>query len=991
MIRKKLKRPVVSLALALLFFAEAAAQQVSAGPGLFSFNGTDEKAHQWVDSVFSQLTPRQRIGQLFMAAAYSNRGSDHRKEIKHLIREYGIGGLVFFQGGPVRQATLTNDYQQASAIPLLIAMDAEWGLGMRLDSTVNFPYQMALGAIEDNQLIYEMGRELALNFKRIGMHMNFAPVADVNNNPANPVINYRSFGEQREAVANKSIAYMKGMQDHGILATAKHFPGHGDTDVDSHYDLPVINHGRARLDSVELFPFMRLIDEGISSIMIAHMNIPALDNTVNLPSTLSQPIVNGLLREQLNFEGLVVTDAMNMKGVTRHFKVGEADVKALQAGNDLIEFTEDIPRAIAAIEAAVKQGTLQQGDIDKKCKKVLFAKYQVGLASYEPVELPNLVEDLNNPQIKLVNQKLVEASITLLKNENGLLPMKNLAGTKFASLSIGSKSTTAFQKMLEKYAKIDHHNIGIKANATEISQLERKLEQYDWVLVALHQVRRRPSNNNAYPRAMRELVNRLASGGKSVMTVFRNPYTLAKFPGIEKSKALLMCYAQSDVSQRMAGQLIFGGTAAQGKLPVTVSEHFKTGDGLRISGTGRFKYTLPEDAGMDSRVLNRGIDSLMKMAMDSRATPGGQILVAREGKVIFHKAYGYHSYFDTVKVRLDDLYDLASITKVTAALPVIMKLVDEEKVNLDDPLSKYVPELRNSNKSTLTLRSILAHQARLEPWIPYWQLTKKKNNAGFKPKTFKTDSSDKYPLKVTDDLYLHKHYRKKIFKAIKKSPLEPEAGYKYSGLAFYLFPSMIESITGEDFENYLYAHFYQPLGATTLTFKPYRYFPLSQITPTEFDLPFRQVAIHGRVHDEGAAMMDGISSNAGLFSNANDLAKVFQMYVNMGAYGGDRFVSESTMKEFTRYQFPDNNNRRGLGFDKPALTYSVNGNAAKDASPESFGHTGFTGTRAWADPEHQLVYIFLSNRVHPTRANTRLYRLNTRTDIEQVIYDSMKR
>lgn len=990
MVKKRVKKLIFCLATCCLTITGATAQGHLSASGQSPFNPSNPKAQDWVDSVFNKLTPRERIGQLFMAAAYSNKDADHRREVMQLIEEYAIGGLVFFQGGPVRQAKLTNRYQQASGVPLLIAMDAEWGLGMRLDSTVSFPYQMALGAIENNELIYEMGKELAGNFKRIGMHMNFAPVADVNNNPANPVINYRSFGEQREQVAARSTAFMKGMQDNGILATAKHFPGHGDTDVDSHHDLPVINHRRARLDSVELFPFKRLINEGISSVMIAHMNIPALDSTANLPSTLSRPIVDGLLRKKLNFEGLVVTDAMNMQGVTKHFEVGEADVKALQAGNDVIEFTEDIPKAIKAIEAAVKRGDLKQSDIDKKCKKMLLAKYRAGLAEYRPIEIKHLVEDLNNPQINLINRKLVESSITVLKNEEGILPVKDLRDTKFALLSIGNKNLSKFQETLEKYASIAHYNIGLEASKGEITKLKEELSQFDLVLVGLQQVRRRPSNNDAYPSEIKQLVKELASGGKAVVTVFRNPYTLARFDGIESSKALVMCYSQSDISESLAAQLIFGGTDASGKLPVTVDENFKIGDGLKVSSIGRFKYTLPEEVGMDSKILQHGIDSLMTVAMEAKATPGGQVLVARNGKVVFHKAYGYHSYFDTVKVELNDLYDLASITKVTTSLPILMKLIDEGKVNLDDPLSKYVPVLKKSNKSELTFRTILAHQARLEPWIAYWQNTIKKSNSGFKPKTLRTDSSESYPIKVADNLYLHKDYRKRIFKAIKKSPLEDKATYKYSGLAFYLFPTMIEDITGQDFESYLYTNFYQPLGATTLTYKPFKYFPTNQIVPTEFDMPFRKVMIQGRVHDEGAAMMGGVSSNAGLFSNANDLAKLFQMYLNMGEFGGNRFVSEATMKEFTRYQFPENNNRRGLGFDKPALTYVPNGNAAKDASPQSFGHTGFTGTRAWADPKYQLVYIFLSNRVHPTRSNTRLYKLNTRTEIEQVIYNAMK-
>ncbi len=990
MIRNRIVRLTLCIGLGWLFFVTAQAQNLLPSPQQTPFDADNGAAQKWVDSVFNTLTSKEKIGQLFMAAAYSNRGADHQQQIIDLINEYKIGGLVFFQGGPVRQAKLANKYQQTSAVPLLVAMDAEWGVGMRLDSTVSFPYQMALGAIENDELIYAMGKELAGNFKRLGMHMNFAPVADVNNNPANPVINYRSFGEQRERVARKSIAFMKGMQDHGILATAKHFPGHGDTAVDSHHDLPVIKHTKSRLDSLELFPFRRMIDEGISSIMIAHMSIPTLDSTPNLPSTLSEPIVKGLLREKLKFEGLVVTDAMNMKGVTKHFQAGEADVKALQAGNDLIEFTEDIPKAIKAIQAAIKRGDLTQSDIDEKCKKVLSAKYKVGLGAYRPVDIRQLVEDLNNPQIDLVNRRLVESSLTVLRNENGVLPIRNLVNTKFASLSIGSKKHSKFQKMLTSYAAVDHYNINLDASADEITALKESLKKYDRIFIGLHQVRRRPSNNDAYPTEVKNLIAELSGSGKTVIAVFRNPYTLAKFDGIGQSAGLIVGYAQSDLSQELAAQLIFGGLSASGKLPVTVDDRFKVGDGLEVSEIGRFKYTIPEEVGMDSKILQRGIDSLMEMAMAARATPGGQVLVAKEGKVIFHQAYGYHSYFDTVKVKTTDIYDLASITKVTTSLPIMMKLIDEGKINLDEPMSKYVPELKKSDKKELTFRHILAHQARLKPWIAYWETTIKKNNAGFKAKTFKTDSSEAYPFKVTDDLYLHKNYRKKIFAAIRKSPLEKEASYKYSGLAFYLFPTMIENITGQDFEDYLYTNFYRRLGATRLTYKPFQRFPNSEIIPTEFDLPFRRVLIHGRVHDEGAAMMDGVSSNAGLFSNANDLAKLFQMYMNMGEYGGERFISEATVKEFTRYQFPENENRRGLGFDKPALTYKPNGNAAKDASPESFGHTGFTGTRAWADPKHRLVYVFMSNRVHPTRANTRLYKLNTRTEIEQVIYDAMK-
>ncbi|MDN5200419.1 glycoside hydrolase family 3 N-terminal domain-containing protein [Fulvivirgaceae bacterium BMA10] len=943
--------------------------------------------NHWVDSVYNQLTQKQRIAQLFMAAAYSNRGADHEKEILKLIKDYHIGGLIFFQGGPVRQAGLTNKYQKAAKVPLLIAIDAEWGLGMRLDSTVNFPYQMTLGAIQNDSLIYEMGWQLAENFKRMGMHMNFAPVVDVNNNPSNPVINYRSFGENRFNVASKGLAYVRGMQDNGVLATAKHFPGHGDTGTDSHYDLPVIKHSKGRLDSLELFPFKSLIDGGVSSVMIAHMNVLSLDSTKNLPSTLSRPIVTDLLKKDLGFKGLVVTDAMNMKGVTKHFKVGEADVRAIEAGNDLLEFTENIPKAIIAIEESIKNGRITREDIEKRCKKLLRAKYRAGLNQLGSIDLTNLVEDLNSPSVRLINRRLTRASLTVLKNENKIIPVKNLDKIKVASISIGKSKRTDFQKTLSQYMEMDHYQLGLKSSAGSIQQIQKKLASYDLVIAGVHQVRKRPSNNNAYGPSLIKFINELAKSEKTIISVFRNAYTLDKYKDISKAKGLVLTYQESRDAQELAAQLIFGGTGASGKLPVSINDDFKLGDGLNVKGSIRLGYTLPEEMGMDSETLNLRIDSLVEKAIELKATPGAQVLIAKNGQVVFHKCYGFHSYTDTIPVRKKDLYDMASITKVTTSLPILMKLIDEEKFNLDDPLRKYWPSFKGTNKGDLIFRDILAHQAQLKPWIPYWESTIKKNG-GFKPKTLKKDSSANYPIKVADGLFLHKHYKKKIYKAIKKSPLEAQKKYKYSGLVFYLLPEIISNITNEDFESYLYGNFYKPLGASTLVYNPYKYFPVEQVVPTESDFPFRKVAIHGRVHDEGAAMMGGISSNAGLFGNANDMAKLFQMYLNMGEYGGKRYVSEGTFKEFTSYQFPENDNRRGLGFDKPSLEYVPNGNAAKDASAESFGHTGFTGTRAWADPKHGLVYIFLSNRVHPTRANTRLYQLNTRTDIEQVIYDS---
>ncbi len=946
------------------------------------------KNSKWVDSIINQLSEEEKIAQLIMVAAYSNRDEEHKEEILKLIEDYKIGGLIFFQGDPVTQGELMNDYQLASEVPLLGAIDAEWGLGMRLDNTISYPFQMALGAIQNHELMYEMGEEIARQIKRTGLHVNFAPVVDVNNNPENPVINYRSFGEDKKNVAAKGIAYMKGMQDHNLLTTAKHFPGHGDTDTDSHYALPQINHPFERLDSLEMYPFKELINSGVGGVMVAHLDIPALDST-RVPSTLSKSIITGILKERLGFNGLIVTDAMNMKGVTKGNEPGVVDKKAIVAGNDLLEFTEDVPRAIAEIKKAVRQGIISQQEIDNRVRKILAVKQWVGLSSYQPVETENIVEELNNPAAVLLNRKLVEASLTLLKNESEMLPLKRLDTLRIASISMGAEKQSVFQETLELYTEVDHFQLPVDADQTAIDSIKAELEKYNLIIAGIHDQSKYPRNSIKLSEELQKFISDLALKENTLMSLFKNPYVINKLQNIEKAPVLIEAYQDSDITQELTAQLIFGGIGASGRLPVSVGEKFKMGDGLDVEGGMRFKYTMPEDAGMNSQVLITRVDSLMHEAINAKAIPGGQILVAREGKVVLHKAYGLHKYSDTIKVQKSDLYDLASVTKISSALPALMKLYDEGKFDLNAGIDDYLPYFRNSNKEGVPFRQILAHQARFQSWIPYWKNTLRRNGS-YKWNTFKKDSSARFPVKISDELWLHRNYKKKIFRAIKKSPLEEKAEYKYSGLVFYLLPSIIEEITGENFREYINENFYEKLGATTLGYNPSEEFPLRRIVPTEDDFFFRHKPIHGRVHDEGAIMMGGISANAGLFSNANDMAKLMQMYLNYGEYGGQRYISEETLKEFSRTQFPDNDNRRGLAFDKPNLEYQgENNNTAKDASVDSFGHTGFTGTMVWVDPEEQLLYIFLSNRVLPTRQNTRLYKLNTRTQIQQVLYDAI--
>ncbi|MCF4100600.1 serine hydrolase [Gillisia sp. M10.2A] len=968
----------------LLLSSSVSAQTQAQSPEFLQYEHST-----WVDSVMATLTPNERIAQLIMIAAYSNRDDEHRKEILKQITENKIGGLIFFQGGPARQAKLMNEYQAASKVPLLGAIDAEWGLGMRLDTTISYPFQMALGAMQEDSLIYDMGVEVARQIKRVGLHLNFAPVVDVNNNANNPVINYRSFGENKYNVAKKGIAYMRGLQDNLVLPTAKHFPGHGDTDTDSHYALPQINHSRKRLDTTELYPFREIIKAGIGGVMVAHLDIPALDST-GVPSTLSKPIISGLLKEELGFKGLIVTDAMNMKGVTKDNAPGIVDKDAILAGNGLLEFTVAVPKAIQEVRKAMRKGLITQADIDNRCRKILALKQWVGLNNYQPTSLENIIEDVNTPEAKLLNRRLTEASLTVLKNEQQILPLQKLDTLKIAAISFGKKKESKFQKSLSLYAQVDNFNVPNEVTPEQLSAIKEQLNNYNLVIAGVHDHSSYPRNDLKLSSEAQEFLSELIKSKTTIASFFKNPYVMDDVKDIENAEALILTYQDSENSEDLAAQLIFGGVSANGKLPVSVGEKFKSGEGLEVKGGLRFKYTLPEDAGLNSELLYQKVDSLMQKAMDAKAIPGGQLFIAKDQKVILNKAYGYHKYSDTIKVKTTDIYDLASVTKVSSALPSLMKLYDEGKFDLETGIDTYLPYFKNSNKANVPFRQILAHQAGFQPWIPYWKNTLRKNGS-YKWHTFKKDSSSRYPVKVASNLWLHKNYQSKIYKAIKESPVKEVKKYEYSGLVFYLLPGIVEKISGEDFVTYVDDNFYTPLGATTLTYKPNNKFSIDRIVPTENDFFFRKKSIHGSVHDEGAIMMGGVSANAGLFANANDLAKLLQMYLNGGSYGGVQYISEETLKEFTKYQFPENDNRRGLGFDKPSLgERTENGNAAKDASELSYGHTGFTGIMVWMDPATDLLYLFLSNRVLPTRDNTRLYSLNTRTNIQQAIYDAMK-
>ena len=948
----------------------------------------EKETEKWSDSVLNSLTLKEKIGQLFMVAAYSNKSQKHVNEIDQLITKHKIGGLIFFQGGPVRQARLTNRYQKKSKIPLLIAMDAEWGLGMRLDSTISYPRQMMLGAIQSNDMIYRMGEDIAMQCNRLGVHINFAPVIDVNVNPKNPVINSRSFGEQKQNVADKGLAYMNGMQKHKVLAVAKHFPGHGDTDKDSHKALPLINHDINRLNDIELYPFKTLFDSGCGGVMVAHLLVPALDSTNNRATTLSPKVVTDLLTKKMGFNGLIFTDALNMKGVSNYYKPGEADLLALKAGNDVLLFPKDVPLAIKMIEGAIKNGDITEGELDKHVLKILKAKKWAGLDKYTPIEEKNIVPDLNTDKYKRLYRQLIAKSITITKNSGAMLPFKDLENKKIASVAIGGKSPNLFQKKLKGYTDIAVYNLPKDATSEQVKELTQKLAPYSEIIISFHKPSRSPRKHFGVTAGSQAFVKKIAETKSVTLVTFTNPYVLNWVRETEKCNAVVVAYNDKLTTQESAAQILFGGFGAEGRLPVSAGE-FEAGAGYQTKAI-RFSYLNPRDVGMNEEVL-KNIDSLAENAIKNGATPGCQILIARDNAIVWNKAYGYHTYSKKKPVTTTDIYDLASLTKVVATLPAIMKLVDNHQIELDGTLGMYLPELvAGTDYARITLREMLAHQAGLKSWIPFYLNTLE--NGVPRYDIYSLAQSETYPIKVANDLYMNKSYPDSMMRIIVSKPLKPAGDYVYSDLGYYFLQAIVEKVTQQSLEDYVAESFYAPMGMTTTGYLPLNRFNPDEIIPTENDNYFRNQLIHGDVHDPGAAMFGGVGGHAGVFSDAEDLAKIWQMYLNKGEFGNVRYIDSNTINEFTKCQYclPDyKGNRRGIGFDKPVRGQD-GGPTCSCVSYASFGHTGFTGTISWADPEENLIYIFLSNRVYPTAENKKLITMNVRTDIMEVVYNSIQ-
>ena len=942
----------------------------------------------WVDSMYRVLSFEERLGQLFMIRAHSDKGPDHVAAVEQMILKYHVGGLCFFQGTPEEQVKLINRYQKLSTrIPMMVGIDGEWGLGMRMkNTTISFPRQLTLGAIQDNKLIYEMGKEIAYEMRRVGVHINFAPVADINNNASNPVINTRSFGEDRYNVAAKSYMYMKGMEDHGVMACAKHFPGHGDTDVDSHLELPIIKHSRSLLDSIELYPFKVLAEQGISSFMVAHLSVPALDKRENRPTSLSYPTITELLRQEFAYDGLIFTDALEMKGVTKYFANGLTEAEALRAGNDILLLPENIEVAIREIKNYLQDGKIPEAQLEASVKRVLRAKYRFGLTTFQPIKEKNILQDINAPRALAVKQSLYEHALTLVRNRNEVLPFRDLETLKVASISLGTERETPFQQRLNTYAAM--LNLQTDKNVTEadVRQLMQKLNDSEVVIASLHDLSSYESRGYGITESEIAFLKQLATSKKVIIVHFGSPYALKYFDDFDW---VIQANDEDPIAQDVAAQAIFGAIAIKGRLPITASLKSSFNTGLITNELYRLGYAYPESVGLKSDTLSQ-IDSLIVAAIKEKATPGAVILVAKDGKIIYEKSFGAHTYGDVQGTSVSDIFDVASVTKIAASTISVMKLHEEGKISIHQPIRNYLPQVAGTDKADLKLYDVMAHRAGLKAWIPFYQqtLTEVPKGEGVAGGYYSRRQSEVFSVKITDQLYLKKDFQDSIWSQIYKSELSPQQGYVYSDLGFYLAGKIVEAQTGLRVDQYASKTFYSPLGLQTTGYNPLEKFDKMRIVPSEEDRYWRNQKLQGYVHDMGAAMLDGVSGHAGLFSSAKDLAVIMQMLLNMGYYGGKQYLNPATIHTFTTRHA--NDTRRGIGFDMLDLSPDKEPNISNKASKRAFGHYGFTGTGIWADPEHNLIYVFLSNRTYPNMNNNKLSISNYRPRVQTIIYNALE-
>ena len=935
-----------------------------------------EAQQKWVDSIYAQMDTDEKIGQLFMVMAFSEQGETHFEQIKNQVKEYHLGGIIFSLGGPVEQTHWLNKFQQSSKTPLLIGMDAEWGVAMRLDSVQAFPWNMTLGAIQDNKLVEAVGHRIGEQAKRLGVHINFAPDVDINTNPKNPIIGNRSFGEEKENVTQKGLAFMKGMHQAGVLSSAKHFPGHGDTAKDSHLDLPVIRFDKERLLSTEIYPFDQLMKTGVSSVMVGHLNVPALAE--GIPSSLSKKIIEEILIKRNNYKGLIITDALNMGAASEVSKINSIDVAAFLAGNDILLIPNDLKKAVKKMKRAFKQGQFTEERLAHSVKKILKAKYKVGLADFTPIPTKGIFEDINTARDDYLIHKSMEEAITLVKND-AVLPLKEKEIVGF--LSLGDASGEHFYQSLKEERILQRLTF-----TGDIPTVVNAAKNLSTIVVGFHRSNANPWKASDFSVKEQALLNALNEQHKVVLATFVKPYALSKLEDLPSFEGVIVGYQNNKAAQKQVAQLLLGKKEAKGKLPVSIHPEFPAGHGMiTTSAPQALKTASPFEVGIDANKL-LALDALAQTTLDSLVAPGFQILAARNGKIFYHKAFGYHTFDQKQAVQLTDVYDVASLTKVLATLPLLMQEVDQDKMAFESKLGELSTQFKGTNKADLTLQEVLSHQAGITPWIPFYKETLRERNVKRLRKYYRSNSSKRFPIEVAKGIYGRASLAQDQLDVLIKSDLI-EKGYHYSDLPFIFMQHILEERYNQGLDQLAEENIFAPLGLKSTVFNAHKSLPQSRIVPSEVDDYFRQQELKGYVHDMTAAVQGGISGHAGLFSNALEVATIMQMYLQKGSYAGKRFFDSAIFDAFNQCYYCDQDNRRGVGLDKPQLWGG--GMAFNGISAKSFGHAGFTGTYAWVDPETQIVFVFLSNRTYPSAKNRKLIDQSIRPRMLKLVHDAI--
>ncbi|MFP4096323.1 MAG: serine hydrolase [Cyclobacteriaceae bacterium] len=924
----------------------------------------------WVRQVMDTLTLDEKIGQLLMVPIYAAEGTHDLNTIQELIRRYHIGGLVFHYGDTQEQILAINLLQQQSAIPLLIGTHARRGLGSSLDEAIHFPSYTALGAIQNESFLYSLGKEIARQGRIMGIHVNLSPVITLENTQKQPE-NTDVLSHDTGLAFAKGLRIMRGMQEHGLIPSYRQFPitsmlALADPSVNSPLASP--NEGR----------------------LLAQLNMPPeLEEISDRSLLLRTSIPDTYVYEKyLRLEGLVFSEPLSQYGS----KVSDATLQALMEGHDILLSSADVAEAVGIIKAALRDGRLKSIDIDRRVTKILKAKYLVGLDGHVAADTTAVLAQLNNSHARLLKQELYENAITVVKNEQEIIPIRTLDNTTFASLTLNTDTQggAPFQQMLDRYVKFRHFTVNDTKEDADYDKLFQELKQYDHLVVAVYE---HPSRKQVQlDKETQALLRFLEKETKLTIVAFSQPH---KLQGLEQLSTLLCAYDDDPVAQQVVPQILFGAIGAKGRLPVNASTVLSAGLGVSTPVLGRLAYSLPEAVGISSEVLT-GIDSLAQWAISEKMTPGCQVLVARKGKIIYEKGFGYQTYEEEAPITPETIYDIASVSKVAATLQAIMFLQERGSIELDEKVSTYLPELKGTDKEKMTVREVLLHRAGLRSFIPFWSMTK--DRSGLKPEIYSLHAEGSFNSQIAPGLYAISSLRDSVWhwtidaklrklRGKKPHSWRPDFNYRYSDLSFYILHQLVERVTNQPMDEFLAQNFYDPLGLQTLTYRPLLRFPAERIAPTEEDNYFRNVLVRGTVHDEGAALFGGVAGHAGLFSTAYDLAVLMQMNLQDGFYGGIHYFQPGTVGRFSIRQH--NDSRRGMGWDKPEYLRD-GGPTAPEASYASFGHLGFTGTSAWVDPKYDLVYIFLSNRVHPDARNTKLLTEGVRTKIQSVVYQAME-